>query len=170
MSKKKLMLSKEQSLLLDETFKKLNTLNPVRFCCFDKGVLVFTDGLISGNGAILVVKQGCFVFQKLKQAFAKQLNLRATPPLKTLRQHPAHLSTSVNRIYFLDFSIENFDDLDFYRPRGFNRLIMDSDEDDADKEKGHYLITNRISAIFSMLEQYLITNRQQTKSAFSFLN
>ncbi|KAB2595292.1 hypothetical protein D8674_030742 [Pyrus ussuriensis x Pyrus communis] len=40
-------------------------------------------------------------------------------------------------IYFLDCSKESVDDIDIFLRRFLNRLIMDTDEEDTDKEEGH---------------------------------
>ena len=78
-SRKKLRLTKEQSLVLEETFKEHNTLNPV--ICLTRRGCSRHFGALSGSfvnmlGGLRVVLVFFVVLQKQKLALAKQLNLR----------------------------------------------------------------------------------------------
>lgn len=75
LSRKKLRLTKEQSLLLEDTFKEHNTLNPVSRYFFLGVILMISQGhfglfdlglcsslFFSGTCVVLMVKQGRFLF------------------------------------------------------------------------------------------------------------
>lgn len=77
-ARKKLRLSKDQSAILEETFKEHNTLNPVSSIAFFLKSLLFTIKQKQSQPQLNFFVDHCdFVYlQKQKLALAKQLGLR----------------------------------------------------------------------------------------------